>query len=116
MDGCVRGSGFPDWKCLYKSKNLHEKVLFCHGGGVRRVKFEIRSSNIRPYFKNPRLIEIRSPKTEIAYNVCGCIFVIIDYLAIQCEGAARTRRGSHRESTALRIVFSKSVSELRLLL
>lgn len=31
MDDCVRGSGFPDWKCLYKSKNLHERALFCHG-------------------------------------------------------------------------------------
>lgn len=31
MDGCIRGSGFPDWKCLYKSKNLHEKAFFCYG-------------------------------------------------------------------------------------
>lgn len=64
MDGCVRGSGFPDWKCLYKSKNLHEKALFCHGAALGEDEVEIRSSNIRPYFKNSRLVEIRSPKRK----------------------------------------------------
>ena len=116
MDGFIRGSGFPDWKCLYKSKNLHEKALFCHGAALGEDEVEIRSSNIRPYFKNSRLVEIRSPKTEIAYNVCSCIFVIVGCLATQCEGTARTRRSPHGESTVLRIIFSKSVSELHFLL
>ena len=78
MDGFIRGSGFPDWKCLYKSKNLHEKALFCLGAmfGNREaeeceeVGIEIRRSNILPYFRNLGLVEIRGPKTEIAHDVC----------------------------------------------
>ena len=73
MGGCVRGSGFPDWKCLYKSKNLHEKVLFCHGAAFGKeeaeeceeVGIEIRRSKISPYFKNSGLTEIRASKMEI---------------------------------------------------
>ena len=66
-DGCVRDSDFPDWRCLYKSKNLHEKALFCHGVAFGKeeaeecdeVGIEIRRSKISPYFKNSGLTEIR---------------------------------------------------------
>ena len=123
MGGCVRGSGFPDWKCLYKSKNLHEKVLFCHGAAFGKeeaeeceeVGIEIRRSKISPYFKNSGLTEIRASKMEITPTFAAASLPP-PAISPSCAKKSQRHGESPTRGTALCAVHSrKSVCALRFL-
>ena len=71
MDGCIRGSGFPDWKCLYKSKNLHEKAFFCYGamfGNRETEEFGDREAErfgrLQKSLRNRKLKRLRNRKLK----------------------------------------------------
>ena len=112
---------FPDWRCLYKSKNLHEKALFCHGvafgkeGECAEVGIEIRRSKISPYFKNSGLTEIRASKTEIAPTFAAASLPPPD-TSPSCAKEPQGHGESLARGTALYALPSrKSVSALRFL-
>ena len=81
MDGYIRGSGFPDWKCLYKSKNLHEKAFFCYGAmfGNReteefgRLQKSLRNRKLkrlrRGKWKKPPEGEVCAPQIPCSANL-----------------------------------------------